>query len=706
MTIDERLRIAVDIGGTFTDCVIVGDRGTRLNTKALTTSDDPVRGVFDCLALASDRLAMSLWEILAATHTFVHGTTVGTNALVERRGARTGLLMTKGHEETFQIGRVRQKVAGLSEREKTHITHLSKAEPPIIDPFDVRGIVERIDARGQVVAALDLAQAERAVAELVEQGVESVAICLLWSFVNDAHERALRDLLIERHPKLYVATSSEVAPVLGEYERSVATVLNAYLGRLVSGYLDRLEARLRESGLPGSLLVMQANGGVTSVEGIRGRPLLTVDSGPAGGVLGARHHALALDQQNIICADVGGTTFDVGLVFAGRVQVDRVPVVDKYEYAMPKVSVRSIGAGGGSIAWLDQAGSLRVGPHSAGADPGPACYGRGGTQPTVTDAHMVLGYLHEDYPLGGHVPLDKAAAERAIATIAEPLNLTVPAVAAAIAAISNAQMADLVRRATVERGLDPREFLIFGYGGAGPVFAAFLAQQLGSTLAYVPAESGVFSAYGMLTSDLLVEEQRSVQLRLPATAEQSSSVDDIFRTLEGRVRQRLHTAGFDDDALILSRTCDLRMSMQVHELEIPIAANHAVDETALRKVTDDFVAEYERTYGAGSAYVEGGVEIAKLRVTGVIPLPHPDPSSAQNKRGVALAVAHRPAMFSSQAGYVDTAIHLGTDLEPGQHLVGPAIVQRAADTVLIPSGATADVDAHSGILIRWEEEQS
>jgi N-methylhydantoinase A len=704
MVRSERLRIAVDIGGTFTDCVVIGDAGTRINTKALTTTDDPARGVIDAVQLVADQLGTSLEEVVSSTSSFVHGTTVGTNALVTRRGAETGLLMTSGHEETITIGRVRQKVAGLSEREKIHITHLSKADPPLVKPKNIRPIVERIDYAGNVVVPLDVPAAERSIDELVGEGIEAVAICLLWSFVESRHEDELREVVTKRHPQLYVAISSEVAPVLGEYERSVSTVLNAYLGPRVSGYLMRLERLLQDLGLRSALLVMQANGGVTSVEGVRDRPLVTVDSGPAGGVLGARYHAEITGRNNIICADVGGTTFDVGLVHNSRVEMDRVPIIDRYEYAMPKVAVKSIGAGGGSIVWVDGAGSLRVGPQSAGSNPGPACYGRGGNQPTVTDAHLLLGFLDPTFPLGGHVNLDLAAAEAAMATLTGPLGITVPEIAGAVAAISNSQMADLVRKVTVERGLDPREFAVAAFGGAGPVFGAFLAQQIGAEVVYVAANSGVFSAGGMMTTDLLLEEQRGTVMRSPLDEGDIQRLNAIFADLEKRLLSRFAAAGFDAEQVVLSRFMDMRLAAQVHELEAAVPGKDALTQESMQFVEEIFLSTYERTYGSGSAYTQAGIEIAKLRTTGVIALEKPPLAVVKLREpgaGTAAkeASSRRPVLFDVRDGYVDTAIYTGEEIVAGDQLEGPAIIQRAIDTIVIPPGAHATVDDQGSVLI-------
>lgn len=701
---NEKLRIGVDIGGTFTDCVLVGESGARLTTKSLTTPDDPAQGVIDGLEQAAAELGTPLRALLERTVTFVHGTTVGTNALAQRRGGRTGLLMTRGHEQTITIGRVKQKIMGLTEREKTHLTHLFKADPPIVAPEDIRAVDERIDARGDVIVPLDEAAAIAAVDQLVADGVEALAVCLLWSFVNPEHERRIGTIVRERHPDIYLSLSSEIAPLIGEYERSVSTVFNSYIGPTVGDYLFRLENRLKDGGMACSLLVMQTHGGLSTLEAVRHRPLLTVDSGPAGGVLGGLFFTGLVGAQDIVCADVGGTTFDVGLVFRNRVQMDPQPVIDRYAYLTPKIYVKSIGAGGGSIAWIDAGGTLRVGPHSAGADPGPACYGRGGTQPTVTDAHVVLGYLDPDHPLGGTVTLDTAAAEAALALIAEPLGMSVIELAAGIAEISSAQMADLMRKVTVERGLDPRGFTVFAYGGAGPVFAPFLARQIGARTAYVPADSGMFSALGMLTTDLVFSEERTNVVQPPLDDAALDTVNGVLDALAQRVVARFDREGIEAGRVSLRRAVEMRFRLQVHQLEIDLP-DTALTAGDIANAGETFIATYEQTYGKNSAYPEAGMEMVNFRVVGTVALDRPELTGAAAAKRDS-AVGTRDVHFGGPAGFVATAIHDGAHLQPGQTIDGPAIVQRLGDTVLVPPETRVDVDRYGGLTLRQVEERT
>jgi N-methylhydantoinase A/oxoprolinase/acetone carboxylase beta subunit len=702
MSADVSFRIAIDIGGTFTDGVALSSSGRRITAKSLTTSGDPSRGVIDCLKIIALMLDTSLTDLVSRTVTFVHGTTVGTNALVERRGARTGLLMTRGHEQAITIGRVRQKVTGLSEREKIHVTHLNKADPPIIRHEDIRSVTERIDAYGEVIVALDLAQVERSLDDLVASGIESLAVCLLWSFLAPAHEEQIRDLARRKYPHLFISISSEIAPRTGEYERCVSTAFNSYIGPIVGDYLTKLEQRLTALGMPCSLLVVQSNGGLSTVRSMLGRPLVIIDSGPAGGVLGARFHTNFLAEKNILCADVGGTTFDVGLAFADRVQMDNSPVVDRYAYLIPKIYVKSIGAGGGSIAWLDAAGSLRVGPQSAGSVPGPVSYGRGGTQPTVTDALVVLGYLDPDFPLGGHVRLDREAAERALSELGAKVNMSAVDLAAGIVKILNSQMADLARKVTVERGLDPRSFVLFGYGGAGPVFSAFLMRELGSRKAYIPADSGVFSAFGMLTTDIVFQEERSTNLRSPLVQKDVDSINLLYDDLAKRVLRRFDATALDVGLVELKRSIDMRFGMQVHELDVDVK-DGVLSLPDMEEIVRSFISKYEATYGQDSAYIAAGIEFVTFRVTGTIVMDRPKLAALERVREQQESLTTRRRCYFAPQGYTDTEFHAGDRVVADQIISGPAIIQRSGDTVVLPPGTRADADHHGGLTITWTE---
>jgi N-methylhydantoinase A len=693
-------RIAVDIGGTFTDCVVLDAAGRKQTAKSPTTPQDPSEGVLAAVAVAAVELGLDLESLLRRTTSFVHGSTIGTNTFVQRNGARTGLLMTRGHEESIIIGRVKQKVAGLSEREKIHVAHLHKAEPPLVARSDIRGIDERVDYRGDVLVSIRQEQVEQAVDDLLRSGVESLAVCLLWSFVNPTHEQFVRDLVRSKYPDVFLTVSSDLIPVLGEYERCVSTCLNSYIGPAVARYLDRLRGRLAELSYRYPLLVMQSNGGLSPIESMRDKPILTLDSGPVGGILGSKYFGEQQGQRNLICTDVGGTTFDVGLVFDGESQLDTAPVIDQYAYSLPKVLLRSIGAGGGSIAWMDQAGALRVGPRSAGASTGPACYGRGGTEPTLTDADVVLGYLNPDNFLGGRMRLDPDAAHAAIRRLAERLGLDEIKTASGIFDIANAQMADLIRKSTVERGFDPRDFVVLAYGGAGPAHAAFYSADAGASATYIPADSSVFSALGMLTTDILFTAETTHLMRAPLSEEKLARISGIFRHLEEQVLSQFRVGGLADASVSLGRTVDMRFGMQVHELPVPVPLGPIATKDG-EDLLRAFEQKYEFVYGRDTAYREAGIELTTLRVVGRVATGRYEQSSNGLVHESELKpYLSRPAYFRGAGGFIETPRFRGEDLCTGHTLVGPAIVERMGDTVVIPTGTTASVDHVGNLVLR------
>ncbi|HLY67667.1 MAG TPA: hydantoinase/oxoprolinase family protein, partial [Chloroflexota bacterium] len=508
--------IGTDIGGTFTDCAIVDEKGAIATfSKSPSTPDDPARGVMNVLEVTARDLGLSRRQLLEQTELFIHGTTIATNAMIERKGVLTGLIITKGHEDTIEIGRVAHKVAGLSETEIIHESKLHKPDPPVIARRNVMGVAERLDPQGQIVVPLNEQQVISAAEELVQHGIQAIAVCLLYSYLDSTHEKRVADLIHERFPDIFLATSHEIAPVLGEYERAVTTVLTCYLGPKVAAYVERLEEALKAEGFGRQLLMMHAGGGVTTPVETKKKPLLLMDSGPVGGSLGSRFFGGVYGEPNVICTDMGGTSFDVSIIIDGHFHKADEAIIDQYRVLQPKVEITTIGSGGGSIVWLDQDGVLHVGPESAGAVPGPACYDTGGTRPTVTDADLVLGYLNPDYFLGGRVKLNAAKAREAFQPIAQAMNVSVEEVALGAARVVNAQMADAIRRDTIEKGLDPRQFAVFSYGGAGPVHAAFFGRDLHVKSVYIPQQATVFSALGMVTADVVNAAERSASVWLP-----------------------------------------------------------------------------------------------------------------------------------------------------------------------------------------------
>ncbi|HEY0402861.1 MAG TPA: hydantoinase/oxoprolinase family protein, partial [Blastococcus sp.] len=514
--------IGVDIGGTFTDCVLVDQQGNHRAAKALSTKDDPVSGVLAGLERLADTEGIDLPTLLARTSRFGHGTTIGTNAVLERQGARVGLVATAGHGDALMMMRGSGRVAGRA-IEQVFSVHGSRLPEPITAPGAVVEVHERIDASGAVVVTLDVETAVKEITRLIaEHRLDSIAIALLWSFGNAEHEQALVQALAVAAPDVFLSSSAEVSPRLGEYERTVATVLNGYVGPACTRYLGRLAERLRSAGLAEPFLVMQSNGGVLPAAAAAATPLGTIDSGPAGGLTGVATLARAYGHDRVVATDMGGTSFDIGVVIDGKPVMAEENVIDQYTYRLPRLDVRTTACGGGSLARFDDAtGGLRVGPQSAGAEPGPACYARGGTAPTVTDADVVLGLLRPEAFLGGRMPLDRDAAITAMSGLAEHVGLSVEETAAGVLEINNMRAASLIRQQTLERGHDPRDYVLYAYGGAGPVHAFGYAAESGVREVVIPLGNGAstLSAYGIASGDVVVYRELEHGLLAPFDGE-------------------------------------------------------------------------------------------------------------------------------------------------------------------------------------------
>jgi N-methylhydantoinase A len=563
-----RYIVGVDIGGTFTDCVVVDENGEVTVGKSLSRPDDFSLGAIDAIGDAAKKLRFAkVEELLAETRLFFHACTIGENTLITRAGARTGLITTNGFKDTLLMMRGKTS-EGLTEAEAAHLSAVSKPEA-IIPRSLIAEVCERVDYKGAVILGLNPAEAKRAVENIIAKGVESIAVCLLWSVANECHEKMLGEVISQVYPQTFYSLSSEAAPFSGEYERCATTAFNAYIGPKISSYLVNLRAILRQNGLRVDPLIMQAYGGVLGIEATCKNAVGTIESGPASGVVGTQFLGHLIGEPNILATDMGGTTFKVSVVKNGLVERDYRPVILRYNIMSTKIWVESIGAGGGSIAWIDpETRLLKVGPRGAGAKPGPVCYGMGGTEPTVSDADLALGYLNENYFLGGRMKLDKLKALRAIDDqIARPLGLSTLEAASGIYRIANSHMSDLIRKATVERGHDPREFVLFAYGGAGPVHASRLATDLGIRQVVIPLTASVQGATGLITSDVAYEYGRSDHLTVPASCDK---VNANFVTLVQRALNDLACAGFDPRDIAVTRSVDMRYRHQVHELNVPL----------------------------------------------------------------------------------------------------------------------------------------
>jgi N-methylhydantoinase A len=680
--------IGVDTGGTFTDCVVIDAAGSVYTAKVPSTPPNFAVGVLDAVVRVGQALGgLSAREVLVRTGFFGHGTTVGTNTLITRTGARTGLITTRGHEDMLFMGRIKQKVAGMNEDQLHDFLIHDKDDRPLVPRSRVHGMSERVDYKGAVVVQLDDAEIRSSVTRLVEEdGCESVAICLLWSFMNPSHEQRVAAIARGLYPNLAISLSSELAPVLGEYERCATTVINAYLGPRVSAYLRDLDARLSEFGLGSRLMIMLSNGGVAPAEEASRKAAFLLSSGPAGGVIGARGLGRRLGFPNLLTTDVGGTSFDVGLVVEGEAEFAREPVFDKYHLTFPMVDVVSIGAGGGSIAWIDRHGFLKVGPQSAGADPGPACYGRGGSEPTVTDANIVLGRINPDYFLGGTWQLDVDAARNAVRTrIADPLAMSVEDAALGIVDILDARMADLVRSVTIGRGLDPREFALLAIGGAGPLHVGAYGRDAGVRAVIVPGHASEFSALGIATADTQVVKRASVHMVGPLAAQ---AVSEVLTRLEQQASDELRAAGADGDPRTL-HSVDMRYKGQIHEVSVPIARSGT--EVDAEAIVRDFHVQYEKRYGRGTTNPAAPVEALSWEVRAASTSMPP----ALVERPVSSDVhprskARRQVYFHD--GWRDTPIYDRETLPAGGRVAGPAIIEAPDTTVLVNAEHAVTVD--------------
>src|SRR5579885_812937 len=510
--------VGVDIGGTFTDCAVFDPaRGSFTTAKAPTTPSNPAEGFFNALENAAAGLDLDSREFLARTRILVNATTTATNAIVTKRGARLGLLTTAGHGQSLFIMNGSGRSKGLGVDELLYMAGSEKPRPLVSRDY-IEEITERVDCKGEVVVRLDEAQAREAIERLVAKGIDALAICLLWSFQNANHELALKRLAARIAPHLFISCSCEVAPFLGEHGRTVATLFNAYVGPLMGQYIEGINQRAREGGLSSDVMFARCVGGCVPPAEVAAAPLYTIDSGPVSGVQGSSVLGPKMGYDNIITTDMGGTTFDVGIVYKGVPMTRNETILDRFEMRLPMIDVVSIGAGGGSIAYIDPASNtMKVGPRSAGAEPGPMCYGKGGEEPTVTDANVVLGIINPDYFLGGQRRLDVLAARRGIERLAGALGLSLENTAAGICRIVDSRMAGEIRRLTLFRGYDPRDFVVFAFGGGGPTHAAMYARELGVKKVAIPLgnAAAAWSALGTFVGGMVHLYERNLYLREP-----------------------------------------------------------------------------------------------------------------------------------------------------------------------------------------------
>lgn len=685
--------IGTDIGGTFTDCAVTDAEGRVVTGKAPSTPGNFSDGFFSAIESAAGKLGLSLGELLGQAHSLVHATTAATNAMVQRTGADVGLLSTMGHAEAILIMRGGGRSKGLEVDQLLDLPGTRKPDP-IVPRSRIREVTERIDCKGRVVVEMDDDEVRRAIGELLAAGAETIAVGFLWSLVNPAHEQRARELVEEVAPGTFVSCSHEVAPRVGEYYRSVATVMNAYVGPLMSDYVGDIAERAVALGYERPVLFAQCTGGMAPVSEVRRRPLFTLDSGPVSGLVASNFIGTQFGYENIITADMGGTTFDVAVIADNTPRRRESTNINRYEMYVPMLDVESIGAGGGSIAWADPAsGTMKVGPHSAGADPGPICYGKGGTEPTVTDADVVLGITDPSRFLRGSDAAALAAAHAGIAGLGERIGLSPEETAAGISEIVDQMMAEKIRRMTVYRGHDPRDFVVFAFGGASPAHAGAFSRELGVKAVVIPIGNiaSVLSAMGTVSGDVTHIHDR------PTRAVAPFEIGDLragFAALEERASAQLADEGFAPAEMAFRRSVSMKYGAQVFDVEVPLR-----DEDDGDALVGRFEAMYEQRFGRDSGFAPAGIEIIRERVEAIGLLPRPAIAAAPAADGGGAEPVGRRAVYWRERGErVDTPIYA----QVSGSIAGPAVIELPDTTIAVRPGQRIAADAHGNLILTFD----
>ena len=692
--------VGIDIGGTCTDCVVVDTEGAVTLAKAFSTPPEYARGILDALAVAAAEIGIQRSELLQRTRLFLHSTTVAENAVVDGTLATAGVITTRGFEDTlFAMRGGYGRWSGLTEDQKRNPMETDKL-PPIVPRALIRGVRERVDAQGNVLVDVDEAEVEAIALELKAQGIGAVGICLLWSFTNPANELKVRQVVQRVWPGVFLTVSHEIAPIVGEYERTSTVAINARLGPVVRAYLNTLRDDLTREGFEGTLLVMQAYGGLLPFDQAAASPVGMIESGPVSGLVGCQQLGERIGSKNIIAADMGGTTFKCGVVREGLIEYQRESMVLRYHYALPKMDVVSLGLAGGSIISIDpRTGTPKIGPRSAGSYPGPVCYGHGGDEPTITDTDAILGYLNPDFFLGGRESLDIDRARKVYEEkVAKPLGLSLIEAAAAMYRFSNSLFHDLLHKTTVQRGMDPRTLDLFSFGGTAGMHVAAYAEELGVNRIVIPYSASVHGAFGLINSDIAHEDQITRPLHAPVDP---ATVDDLFFELESRVTKQLRDEGFDESSIVLQRSIDMRYRRQVHILTVPMHHDGPVTDAAVDETLAAFERLYQQKYGKESAYREAGIELVSFRLRGSGVVRKPDLFA--DETGAADA-SH--AIVKTVRVWVDARGELqdvnGYDFErflPGNVVPGPAVIWTPITTLVLSPGQEARVDGFRNLLI-------
>ncbi len=677
----EPVRIGIDVGGTFTDVLLVDTFGNRWHVKVRSTPKDLSKGVIEGLQRILDNANIPSTKV----QYLLHGSTVATNAVLQRKGSSISLMVTKGFEDLLQIGR--------QQRSDLYDLFVERSAP-LVQRNHIFGVSERILPDGSVHLALTTKEAQTAAKRAVKD-VEAIAICLLFAYRNSVHEHQLRNQIQQINSHLPLSCSSTILPEYREYERMSTTVLNAYVTPVLKQYLQNLENALGKIKTTTPMLVMQSHGGVLQSIFAGKQAARLLFSGLAGGTLGARFTSVLLNQKNVISFDMGGTSTDVALILDNEIRETSEGQISGYPCRVPMVDVETVGAGGGSIGWIDKGGILRVGPHSAGADPGPASYGTGGEKATVTDANLVLGRLNPDFFLGGRIPLKLELARKSIRKLGRKLSLSEQACAFGIIRVVNANMERAIRVVSIQRGFDPRDFALVAFGGAGPMHAWALAEHLGIPQVIIPTAPGLHSALGLLATDLRVDQSQTILES--SKAPNLKRIESTFKELERPLRKMLQNQGVSQAAISISRFTDLRYKGQAYEIRVPTPRSR-ISKNWLKELISLFHTQHKRQYGF--ATVSAPVTIVNLRVIAQASMPVLKPSTIpkQGKKSP-IPESQRTVYYEEVGGFVDTPSYRRSALGEGAEIIGPAIVEQLDSTTVIHPNTRASVKTGGNIVL-------
>ncbi len=694
------MRIGIDIGGTFTDIVCVTRQGSLLVRKVPSTPDDYSRSVLECLPGLFEEAGSGPSQVQEV----IHGTTVATNALLQGSGARTALITTEGFRDVLELRRIRMP----------ELYNWDWDKPPDLVPRRLRREVrERVDAAGRVIHPLDCRQAEQVIGEVAASGVESLAVCLINSYANPEHEEKLAAMIRQKRPDLPLSLSSHILREVREYERTATTVVNAYVLPIVQRYVRSLQTAFARLGMGAPLLIMQSNGGVMTAEACRRQPVYIIESGPAAGVIASQELARRMNLDNVITFDMGGTTAKASIIEEGALQiaaeyevgsslssVSRLIKGGGHLIRIPAIDVAEVGAGGGSIAWLDAGGALNIGPRSAGSSPGPVCYDQGGTEATITDANLLLGYINPEGLVGGGLPLNRRKAEQALSEqVAKPLGLDLIEAAYGVHLLANAAMIRAVRAVSTERGRDLREAVLFAFGGSGPIHACGMAGSLEMTQAVVPLHPGLFSAFGLLSAD--IEHHRVQTCYQDSHTADLERLNQLMERMQSEVTRLLEEEGFGAGDIRILRKADLRYSGQSFELSLPLPEG-PLDAGVMRGLEQAFDEEHQKTYGhrarPGEAYT-----LVNLRLIGRVAqrrslLGDGAPAAGRSAR------SHRRAYFGPEQGWMECPLLARTDLKSPRQ--GPLLIDEFDTTIVVPPGWQARADSSGNLSLRLTEPSS